>query len=347
MYKVTFILLFTGLLFIGCSTKNYTASTTPDSLEEQSRLAKKTTEYVVKNIPKFYEQRENIEPNSKVFIMNAFPDEVKRSKAMFNYAIKLMNEKGICHKNKRDGSTKCAKPKIVMSEDGEKADLILDTLEGKMDKFDAFSAIIQFNKKYFPGFDLLKPEALLTVYEKLGITNKMASSGFYEYCVLDGAFEEELKKKGSVLVDDPEKADYIVLYQTLGCNERYLGHQPESLLESLKNISEDETIKTADNKNLEAMYKHGSFGLLNGYNYGVATSVGLRTAFTPTVIGFSVLGALGSGYRSTQGVAYEYVVIDKKNEKYYGDIVEKTRPKDGYRNGMLLLVERSAFDMVQ
>jgi len=341
MKKSALVIVLTALLFVGCATKNYTASTTPDNVEEHNKIMDKTLKYALKATSDFYEQEATIEPNSKVFILNAHPDEVERSKAMFNYAIKLMQEKGICYEDEYEKTKKCSKPKIVLTKDGEKAEIILNTLEDNMDAHDAFRAVMQFNNKYFPGFDMLRGSGLLTATTTLDIINMSIKSGFFEYCVLDGAFEEELKEKGSVLVDDPDKADYIVLYQTLGCSERYLGHQPESLLKSIKASVSNDTVE-ANNSNLEAMQKHGSFGVLNGYNYGVATSVGLRTAFTPTVIGFSVLGMLGSGYTSTQGVSYEYILIDKKNEKYYGNVVEKTRRKDRYRNGMFSLVKRSA-----
>jgi len=346
------IFVLTSLLFVGCATKNYTASTTPKDIEKHNALMKKTINYVnkvVNNSNDFGEQETVITPKSKVFILNVHPDEKARSRAMFNYAIKLMNEKGICYKNKYDKKAKpiCAKPKIVITEDGESADLILDTLEGKMNTSKAFTAVRQFNKKYFPGFFFLKSGGFLTAYTTLKITNELLDDKFYSYCTLDGAFEDKLKRINSILVDDPDKADYILIYQTLGCSEKYLGHQPESLLKSIKNTSQkNNDMSIANNNNFNTFVANGSFGLLNGYNYGSATSAAFNTYFTPTVIGFSVLGMLGSGYTSTQGVAYEYVLIDKKDKVFYGNIAEETQRKTRYYNGMFNLVRTASDDII-
>jgi len=265
-----------------------------------------------------YPTKDGIEPNSKVFFINAHPDEKLRAKAMFNYMIKAMQEKGICFEDKDEGIEKCAKPKIEITENGEEANLVLKTLNGKMSTNEAYSAVMQFNKKYFPGFEVLRPEATIKSIFNLKIYNKYLDDELYERCIIDGALEEALKEKGCQIVDNPDKADYIIVYQSLACVEKYVAHQPKSLM-SIVDAKDD--IKTADNKKMNAFTRSGSVGLINGIGYGNAFSVGFGTYWTPTVIGFGALSLFLPGYVSYSGSAYEYIIIDNKKKRILNEVV--------------------------
>lgn len=312
------LITFTGLLlFVGCSTKTISPHTITN-LKKHNEVMKKVVKKLIYAKEHYTQTVTSIKPNSKVFFIDAHPDEKMRAKAMFNYVIALMNKKGICYEDKNEHIKKCAKPIVKITKSGEEADLVLSSLNGKMDKYDAYTAIYQFNKRYFPGFEILEPETTLKAFRTLTIYNTYLEDELYDKCRIDADLEKALKKKGCKIVDDPDEADYIIIYQTLACAETYIGHQPKSLLD----IVAEKNIKTANNDKMEAYQYNGSMGLINGAIYGDTFSRAFKTYWTPTTASFAAIALFIPSYISYSGAAYEYVVIDNKLRILYDNEVE-------------------------
>jgi hypothetical protein len=306
-------LLILSVFFLGCSTH----SVLPPK-KYNNNVQKEVLQYIIK-VKKDYYKISTLEvpKNAKVFVMNIFPDEEKRAKAMFNYAIEYMKTHGLLYQDKDKGRYKYVPhPKLEITKDGEEAYLYLDSLKGKMDKYDAFSAVIDFNKKYFPGFNLLKPEALMFVYTKMKITNPFLDDEYYKECRIYGDLIKALKENGDIIVNDPKEADYILVYQNLACNKYYIGHQPKSILRLVENPKK---VKTAYNRNTQVFHQTGSFGandVFAGYGYSTIISSQFGTYFKPTFAATTLAFALLSNSIHYEGVSYEALLIDVKHKRY-------------------------------
>jgi len=324
-----FTILVSGFFLSGCSNPVPKPKQLVRTEAEQSRLINKTIKYMAKAVKDFHEEELAVEPGSKVFIINVFPDDKTRAKAMFNYAIKLMNEKGLCYKNAydKDSVQKCTKAQVVLTKDGETANLKLDSLDDKWSATDAASAIYQFNKTYFPGFLVVRPEATLGAIKNLEIYNEQLDKEIYKNCRLDGYLEKFAKRQNIKIVNDPDDADYVLMYQRVGCSSRYITHQPPMLINILKNSVKNNDVTVGDNNKFQ-VYTYGGSGGVTGAVLGAGVGNAASGAFnlyaTPTISAFGVLGAFMPTYKTVKGVAYEYILVDKKQKAFFHHTVEKS-----------------------
>ncbi|WP_152184452.1 hypothetical protein [Sulfurimonas indica] len=318
--------VFVGIFLTGCGG----SSPKPDKLlrtkTQQEQLLKETIHYTANAVKTFKKQELAIPAGAKVFIINAYPDQKKKAKEMFDFAIALMNKKGLCYKKEHDENAieKCTKVKVEITEKGKTANLLLDSLNKGWSANEAARAIYQFNKKYFPGYLVTRPEGTLGAIKNLEIYNEQIDRDIYKYCEIDGYLERYASAQNLQIVDNPNDAEYILIYERLGCSDRYITHQPPVLMQQVLN-EENTSMQTANNNQFNIYKSDGSGGVTGavlGAGIGRAASQGFRLLLTPTVSVFGAIGAFMPRYASNKGVAYEYILIDKQKKEYFYHIVD-------------------------